>query len=84
MDTWTIIAKSLPPMLMAMLKYTIPLTLISFVLGLILAVFAALVRISESKIFSCACLRPSFGFMFGFSVARRCWCNCLSSSSVYQ
>jgi len=49
MDTWTIIAKSLPPMLMAMLKYTIPLTLISFVLGLILAVFAALVRISESK-----------------------------------
>jgi len=49
LNTWTIIAKSLPPMLEAMLKYTIPLTLISFAIGLVIAVLAALVRISESK-----------------------------------
>lgn len=49
MSTWTIITKSLPELMAAMLKYTIPLTLISFALGLILAVIVALVRISESK-----------------------------------
>ncbi|WP_390407690.1 amino acid ABC transporter permease [Lacticaseibacillus jixiensis] len=49
MSTWTIITKSLPELMVAMLKYTIPLTLISFALGLILAVIVALVRISESK-----------------------------------
>jgi len=49
LDTWTIITKSLPPMLAAMVKYTIPLTLISFAIGLIIAVLAALVRISESQ-----------------------------------
>lgn len=51
MSTWTIISKSLPSLMVAMLKYTIPLTLISFALGLILAVIVALVRISESKNF---------------------------------
>lgn len=49
MSTWTIITKSLPSLLVAMLKYTIPLTLISFALGLILAILVALVRISESQ-----------------------------------
>ena len=48
LSTWTIIEKSLPSLLVAMLKYTIPLTLISFALGLILAVLVALTRISES------------------------------------
>lgn len=49
MSTWTIITKSLPPLLKAMLQYTIPLTLISFALGLIVAVLVALVRISERR-----------------------------------
>lgn len=49
MSAWTIITKSLPDLTVAMLKYTIPLTLIAFTLGLILAVLVALVRISTSK-----------------------------------
>ncbi|WP_125703941.1 amino acid ABC transporter permease [Lacticaseibacillus daqingensis] len=49
MSTWQIVTKSLPDLLVAMLKYTIPITLISFVLGLILALAVALVRISPSR-----------------------------------
>lgn len=49
MSAWQIVTKSLPDLLVAMLKYTIPITLISFVLGLILAVLVALVRISPSR-----------------------------------
>ncbi|WP_203624539.1 MULTISPECIES: amino acid ABC transporter permease [unclassified Lacticaseibacillus] len=48
MSAWQIVLKSLPELLVAMLKYTIPITLISFALGLILAVLVALVRISPS------------------------------------
>ncbi|WP_078408538.1 amino acid ABC transporter permease [Priestia abyssalis] len=45
------IAKSsLYPMIEGALKYTIPLTLISFVLGLILAVLTALARLSHIKV----------------------------------
>lgn len=49
MSAWQIVVKSLPELLVAMLKYTIPITLISFALGLILAVMVALVRISPSR-----------------------------------
>lgn len=48
MSAWHIVQKSLPSLLAAMLKYTIPIALISFVIGLVLAVLVALVRISES------------------------------------
>jgi L-cystine transport system permease protein len=45
------IAKSsLYPMIEGALKYTIPLTLVSFVLGLILAVLTALARLSHIKV----------------------------------
>ncbi|WP_225046777.1 amino acid ABC transporter permease [Lacticaseibacillus kribbianus] len=49
MSAWHIVIKSLPSLLAAMLKYTIPITLVSFALGLILAVLVALVRISTAK-----------------------------------
>lgn len=48
MSAWQIVTKSLPDLLVAMLKYTIPITLISFALGLIIAVLVALVRRSRS------------------------------------
>ncbi|GKQ43106.1 cystine ABC transporter permease [Companilactobacillus sp. RD055328] len=41
---WNIITTSLPPMILAMMKFTIPLALISFVLGMILAIITALIN----------------------------------------
>ena len=38
------------PMLSGLIKYSIPITLVTFVLGLIIALFTALMRISTSKI----------------------------------
>ncbi|MFC6171450.1 amino acid ABC transporter permease [Loigolactobacillus jiayinensis] len=45
-STWEIVTSSLPQIITAAVKYTIPLTLISFVLGLILALITAMVRLS--------------------------------------
>ena len=51
MDRLTSIAKSsLYPMIEGAIQYTIPLTLITFVLGLILATLTALARLSSIKI----------------------------------
>ncbi|WCG36140.1 amino acid ABC transporter permease [Companilactobacillus farciminis] len=50
---WHIIITSLPEMLTAMLQYTIPLALVSFFFGLILAVLTALIKFiqpSENKL----------------------------------
>ncbi|MGG0658746.1 amino acid ABC transporter permease [Rummeliibacillus pycnus] len=47
---WSIAQSSLLPMVEGAIKYTIPLTIISFVLGLILAVLTALARLSTRKI----------------------------------
>ncbi|KRK58457.1 amino acid ABC transporter permease [Fructilactobacillus fructivorans] len=41
---WDIIISSLPSLLEAMMKYTIPLTIISFFFGLILAIVTALIK----------------------------------------
>ncbi len=49
MDTWQIIKDALPQLIAAGLKYTLPIAIISFVLGLILALVTALVRISQRK-----------------------------------
>jgi len=46
----SIAQSSLLPMVKGAIKYTIPLTIITFVLGLILAILTALARISSSKI----------------------------------
>lgn len=50
---WHIIITSLPEMISAMLQYTIPLAIVSFIFGLILAVLTALIKFikpSENKI----------------------------------
>ncbi|WP_057764481.1 amino acid ABC transporter permease [Companilactobacillus tucceti] len=44
---WDIIITSLPEMVGAMLQFTIPLAVISFILGLILAVLTALIKFIE-------------------------------------
>ncbi|MFC6324169.1 amino acid ABC transporter permease [Companilactobacillus baiquanensis] len=44
---WNIIITSLPEMIGAMLQFTIPLAVISFILGLILAVLTALIKFIE-------------------------------------
>ncbi|WP_125714773.1 amino acid ABC transporter permease [Companilactobacillus kedongensis] len=44
---WNIIITSLPEMVGAMLQFTIPLAVISFILGLILAVLTALIKFIE-------------------------------------
>lgn len=46
---WDIIVSSTPEIVMAGLKFTIPLAVISFVIGFIIAVFTAIVRISTPK-----------------------------------
>lgn len=46
-STWQLVFQSLPSIIQAGVKYTIPLSLISFVLGLILAVVTALIRLSQ-------------------------------------
>jgi L-cystine transport system permease protein len=50
-ERWLEIAvSSLQPMLEGALLYTIPLTILSFIIGLILAILTALARISHVKI----------------------------------
>jgi L-cystine transport system permease protein len=46
-DTWELIGRNLWPMLVATVTQTLPLTAISFVLGLVVALFVALARISK-------------------------------------
>ncbi|MFC7061737.1 amino acid ABC transporter permease [Halobacillus seohaensis] len=51
-ETIIILQDSFLPLLKGVLSYTIPLTLISFFIGLILAVFTAIFRISGSRVLS--------------------------------
>ncbi|KRK48750.1 amino acid ABC transporter permease [Secundilactobacillus kimchicus] len=46
---WHIIVTSTPQLIEAGLKYTIPISVISFILGLVLALVTALIRISTKK-----------------------------------
>ena len=46
---WKIIESSVPQMLAAGFKYTIPLAIISFFFGLILALITALIRLTRRK-----------------------------------
>jgi len=52
MDLWELFLSSIGPIALAGLTGTIPLALISFVFGLVLALGAALMRISEHRILS--------------------------------
>lgn len=50
--TWNAIQEAAWPMALAMLKVTIPLTAICFIVGLALALIVALARMSSRKVFS--------------------------------
>ena len=50
-----ILINSLPKILLPGLLYTIPLTLISFALGFLIAIFVAIIRIAKIKILSPIC-----------------------------
>ncbi|KRL34269.1 amino acid ABC transporter permease [Liquorilactobacillus uvarum] len=46
---WDIIVNATPQLVVAGLKYTIPISIVSFLLGLILALITALIRLSSKK-----------------------------------
>jgi L-cystine transport system permease protein len=46
---WSIIEKSLPQLLLAAVQYTIPLAVISFTLGLLLALITAIIRLKQTR-----------------------------------
>lgn len=50
MEGWELFMNSLPSMLSGAMQYTIPLTLISFIGGLILALLTAIMRLSKSRL----------------------------------
>lgn len=50
MGGWELFKNSLLPMISGAIQYTIPLTLISFVLGLLVALLTAMMRLSKSKV----------------------------------
>ncbi|GAA3175384.1 amino acid ABC transporter permease [Fructilactobacillus sanfranciscensis] len=47
---WDIVISALPKLLEAMVKYTIPLTLLSFTFGIIIAVIVALIKFLNPKV----------------------------------
>ena len=51
-ETWTLVVESFWPLLWAGLRGTIPLALASFAIGLVLALGAALMRISSNRVLS--------------------------------
>ena len=51
-DTWTLVADSFWPLLAAGLSGTIPLALVSFAIGLVLALAVALMRLSSNPVVS--------------------------------
>ncbi|MCC3355914.1 ABC transporter permease subunit [Bacillus sp. REN16] len=50
MEGWELFMNSLPSMISGAIHYTIPLTLISFIGGLILALLTAMMRLSKSRL----------------------------------
>ncbi|RBW67441.1 amino acid ABC transporter permease [Bacillus taeanensis] len=50
MEGWELFVNSLLPMITGAIQYTIPLTLISFTGGLLLALLTAMMRISKSRV----------------------------------
>lgn len=49
-DTWDLVASSIGPLLTGAVRGTIPLTLISFTIGLVLALVVALARLSRRRL----------------------------------
>lgn len=78
---WHTIQSSLPELLAAGFKYTIPLALVSFFWGLLIALFVALIRLSRQngafKILKGLCLAVSFNAIIGPAV------HCLFRSAAF-
>jgi cystine transport system substrate-binding protein len=51
-STWAVVGDTAWPMFVGLLKVTIPLTVLSFAIGLVLALFVALARISSYRVLS--------------------------------
>lgn len=51
-DTWDLVVSSLGPLLSGAIRGTIPLTLVSFAIGLVLALLVALARLSRNRLLS--------------------------------
>ncbi|RLL44928.1 amino acid ABC transporter permease [Oceanobacillus piezotolerans] len=51
MEGWELFSNSLLPMITGAIQATIPLTLISFILGLVVALLTAMMRLSKSSLF---------------------------------
>jgi len=51
-NTWDLVVSSIGPLLSGAIRGTIPLTLISFVIGLVLALVVALARLSRNRLVS--------------------------------
>lgn len=68
---WNTISTSLPQILEAGFKYTIPLALISFFIGLALALVTALIRLSATKGINIV-IKLFLDFMYGCFVQHHC------------
>ncbi len=79
---WHIIVTSTPQIAAAGLKYTIPIAIISFILGLILAIFTALVKISTRRGWFLI-LKAIANFYVWLFRSTHCWYNSLSSISGF-
>lgn len=73
---WEIIKTSLPQLLAAGFKYTIPLAIISFFFGLIIALVTALIRLSRQRgaFMILKWIASFYVWLFG---QHRCWFNYL-------
>ncbi len=67
-----ILLESFPKILLPGLTMTIPLTVISFSLALVIAVVTAIVQFANVKV-----LKQIARFTSGWSGAPRCWCSCM-------
>ena len=80
---WHTIQSSLLELLAAGFKYTIPLALVSFFWGLLIALFVALIRLSRQN-GAFKILKGMQSFMSGCFVQRHYWSSCSSSFSAYR
>ncbi len=80
---WKIITDAVPQMIAAGIKYTIPIALVSFAIGLIIALVTALTRISVRKGVLIRIAKGIAVFTFGSFAQRLCWYSYSSFSSAY-
>ncbi|GAB3896885.1 hypothetical protein GCM10029964_078930 [Kibdelosporangium lantanae] len=75
-STWEVVGDTAWPMFVGLVKVTVPLTVLSFAIGLVLALFVALARISSYRVLAGLARGSSRS-----SAAPRCCCSCSSCST---